>query len=122
MVFLSMSIKDHIEILQFIANCSSKSATLIELSPSLLKAIREIAYNLLYNDLPLTTREKSTLRRHKEVIRQLVSKKVPAKKVRSLLNPIILRALVKPALRIIYGPEVCTDSNENSGKDQRETC
>ena len=116
-----MPFKEHIEILQFIANCSSKSAALIELSPCLLKAIREIAYNLLYNDLPLTTREKSTLRRHKEIIRQLVSKKVPSKKARSLLKPIILRALVKPALRILYGSEVCTDSNENSGKVQRET-
>lgn len=111
-----MSVKRNAEILKFLASCSKPSSDLVNITPDLLKAFAEIAYNFLYIDLPLTVGEKRLLKRYKEQIRQLVSKKTSLQKAKKkiLSTPGLIKALVKPTVRLLYGAKVRAGAHAGS--------
>lgn len=102
-----MAIKrDVLELLSFLSCCNTVSLKHILFTKLLRKVITEIAYNLLYSDLPLTGSERKHLKRIKHHLRTLSSKKTSAKRLKRLLNSGIASAVLKPAVRLLNGPKV----------------
>lgn len=108
-----MSVKRNAELLKFISQASTSSIAALSITPSLLKTLIEIAHNLLYNlQLELSSAELKQLRRHKEAVKQLANRRTSIKQAKRLLTPALIRTIVKPATRLLYGSEVRLGTNE----------
>ena len=98
-----MSARKHLELLNFLCCCNKASCSHIKFSKSLVKAFREIAYNYLYTNLPLTNEEVRALQKFKSVLRKLANRELSIKSASKLLTFKVIRALLKPAVRLLNG-------------------
>lgn len=102
-----MAIKRNVlELLSFLSCCNLVSFKHILFSKVLQKALAEIAYNLLYSKLPLTDEERRSLKRIRNHLRKLSTKKVSPKRLKKALSRGIASKVLKPALRLLNGPKI----------------
>ena len=73
-------------------------------SPDLIRALSECSLNVLNGRIPLTQNQMRQLRRHKQTIRALASRKTSVKRRKQLLQKGgFLGALIKPVLGVLGG-------------------
>ena len=102
---MSEKIFRNIEILRELSSCSSyrRKKILQDLPADTLRALTEIAVNVLQGNLPLSSGQKTSLKRHKEKIQLLARVKGSFKKKKDFLvqKGGFLPHLLKPALQVL---------------------
>jgi hypothetical protein len=100
-------LKKNLCFLKKLANCGKKKRDFLveNASRDNINAISEIALNTLHGNVPLTTKQKKSLYKHRSTIRKLSNKRLSKKKKQILLvqKGGILPALVAPILSVLAG-------------------
>jgi hypothetical protein len=110
-----MTIPRHLlELLSILACCSRTTIRHVNLTSILSRALNEIAFNLLYTELPLTPAERRALTPHRRILRKLAHRKLSIKATFRLLTPRLLRALLTPVVRLLNGPKIHVGTNHST--------
>lgn len=85
---MSKRVKKHGELLKFLSHCKHHTAksVLNSASPDVLNCISEVCLNILKGRVAVTPKQKSSLVRYKNIIRQLAQKKTSHTKKRKLIQ------------------------------------
>jgi len=89
-----------------LSHCSKDIIDCLTVSTFLYKKLKEISFNLLYTELPLTPSEKRKLKKYKADIRSLSRGKLSKKRLRNLLKTKFLEVITQPIIRMKNGREI----------------
>ena len=102
---MNREVKSQIDYIRFVKTCNKLQRNyLIEFSTSeQLQALTDIIYNVLLGNCPLGKNIKSKLSKYKNIMRQIVEKKVTKKKRKILLKKLnlVLPLIIAEALKCI---------------------
>ena len=101
---LSENLRQNGPLLVYLKNASPKvQRTILQSADSsLLKALVEVAYNILHGNVPLTPSQKSQLGKHKTHLRKLVRKSCPNHQRKQILQRGgVIGSLVGPLISIL---------------------
>jgi hypothetical protein len=103
---MSRRLRDNADFLRVLAKSNPKlrRAILKCCNPELIKAVCEVALNVLKGVVPVSEQQKKKLKRYKRVLRALTDKKVSITKKREFLNQTggnFLPFLIPPVLSVL---------------------
>jgi len=93
-------------IVKSLSGCSKDVLECLNVTNFVYKALKEIAYNILYTELPLTPVEKQKLRTYKGQIRSLAKGKLSKTQLTKLLKTEFVEVITQPIIRMKNGNEI----------------
>lgn len=105
-----MTLRKYWELITFLSTCSRTSFEAFKLTKSFLQVIREISYNLLYTELPLTHAEIVSLKKQKQAIKILSNKSCSIDKAQHLFSFELSKLILGPIVRIFNGGKIRSSS------------
>ena len=97
---MSKLLEDNVKLLQLLYKCKSPSVKkyILEKDNELIDCLCDCAHNILQGNIPLSLTEESKLRKHKQKLRDLVTKISKKKKKKILQTGGFLPALLAPVV------------------------